>query len=262
MSHPEPVLLTTVSSRTVQPQLRCICFPYAGGNRSSFIRFAALVPSWLEVVVLDLPGRAERQAEPAFRQLTPILQLLLAQYQRLTPLPTLFYGHSFGARIGYEFLHCLQNAGLPLPQLMVAAAARAPHLTTLTERYSELSDAEFIRHLAKLGDASTGWFDDAELLSQVLPALRADFRMVDDYQPTIRAPLPVRGLALCAERDPAVSAEQSQGWEMYFTEFNQQVLPQRGHFFIDTHPEEVAAILLPSLRHMRRCIGESHAQIY
>ena len=46
------------------PDLRLICFPYAGGSAHLFKGWEVYLPAEVEVCAVQLPGRAQRIAEP------------------------------------------------------------------------------------------------------------------------------------------------------------------------------------------------------
>ncbi|MGV7927253.1 thioesterase II family protein, partial [Mycobacterium kansasii] len=50
--------------RLVTPAMRLFCLPYSGASAMIYARWRRLVPSWLEVVPVELPGRGRRMDEP------------------------------------------------------------------------------------------------------------------------------------------------------------------------------------------------------
>ena len=66
------------------PKVRLFCLPFAGGGASTYRLWPTVLPSWIEVCPIQLPGREDRYREPAFtntigisraiaRELTPYL---------------------------------------------------------------------------------------------------------------------------------------------------------------------------------------------
>jgi surfactin synthase thioesterase subunit len=69
-------------------------------------------------------------------------------------------------------------------------------------------------------------------LRLLLPALRADLQMVENYRHDEEPPLDVDILALGGTDDPAISATQINDWRRHTTrEFSARLLPG-GHFFL------------------------------
>src|SRR4051812_36433387 len=79
------------------------CFPHAGGAASSFVRVARGLPTAIDTVAVQYPGRQDRHTEagmPSIAALADrVAEVLTA---RPSPLPTVLLGHSMGAVVAYE----------------------------------------------------------------------------------------------------------------------------------------------------------------
>src|SRR5580693_7148326 len=96
-------------------RLRLFCFPYAGGSAAVYREWARYLPSPVEVVPIEYPGRGGRLSEPAFKVLPELLEALHPEIVPLLDIPFAFFGHSMGASVAFELSRILrkQNGILP-----------------------------------------------------------------------------------------------------------------------------------------------------
>src|SRR5688572_21079781 len=80
-----------------QAQLRLYCFPYAGGGKNIFRSWAGALPSGIELVPVQLPGRDTRIADPPFSQAEPLVESLGQAVAPHLNFTFAFFGHSMGA---------------------------------------------------------------------------------------------------------------------------------------------------------------------
>ena len=100
-------------------RLRLFCFPHAGGGALAIRNWSRQLPSDIEVLVVQPPGREERIGEPAFDRLAPLVEAAAAALAPYLDLPYAFFGHSFGALVAFE-------AGAPAASIE-NAFARSSH---------------------------------------------------------------------------------------------------------------------------------------
>ncbi|HZH03347.1 MAG TPA: thioesterase domain-containing protein, partial [Myxococcaceae bacterium] len=58
-------------------RVRLFCFPHAGGGASAYRQWADLVPEWVEICAVQLPGRETRFGERPFEALAPLLDAVM-----------------------------------------------------------------------------------------------------------------------------------------------------------------------------------------
>jgi len=130
--------------------------------------------------------------------------------------------------------------GPPLMGLAVSGRS-APHLGARVQPVCAMSDAVFIEYLSSIGGTPGEVLRQPELMALLMPMLRADFRMVDDYQPPA-SPLGLQCpmIAFYGVDDPATPADRMAAWSAYGAEgFRLEALPG-GHFFLE--PERAAIL--------------------
>ncbi len=169
------------------------CLPHAGGGAAAFRGWARALAPDVETLVVQLPGRERRIAEPAVIDPHAVAAAVrLAIEARGTPAYA-FYGHSFGAWLAFEVIRELRRLGAPPPIRLYVGATRPPDagLAAALRGLSTAPDTELAARLARLGGMPAGVFAEDELRDLVLPALRADFTWLDNYAYQPEQPLAV-----------------------------------------------------------------------
>lgn len=220
-----------VHARPAVPGRRLVCFPFAGGGAGVYKRWAEHLAGDVELLAVQLPGRENRVLVPPLRQLAQAADLLVSQLQRLPRRPTVFFGHSMGALLAYEAALRLP-LGADLQQLVVSGRS-GPHMPSTTPPVATLDDPAFLALLGGMGGTSAAVLNQPELMRLLLPMLRADFGMVDDYRPAPAAPtLSCPVLAVHGRDDPSTSVARMQAWATTtHAQFRLQEFPG-GHFFL------------------------------
>lgn len=179
--------LPDAPTRPDQPTL--FCFPYAGGGASIFRSWPAACPS-VAIRAVQLPGREQRLREPAFTEMPALIAALAAALAPWPRAPFAFFGHSMGALIAFELARWLQRRSAPSPVHLFVSARRAPDLPGDPPIHA-LPDSAFVEKIRSLGGTPEAALQHRELMTLLLPTLRADFALVEGYRYQPGAPLPM-----------------------------------------------------------------------
>ena len=222
-----------VLRRSDTPRLRLFCFPYAGAGPAVYKSWAALLPPSIELVGVHYPGREARAGEPL---LTDLEQLVGRLHEALPPfldMPFAFFGHSMGAYVAFELSKALEAHGLG-PEHLFLSGAGAPHLPERAPIH-DLPSRAFLTEVIRLNGIPKEVMGSPELLSYLLPILRADFtacgRYSADQSRTLNCPLSVFG----GTRDPRVGAECISAWRDYAGLSITVDMFDGDHFFLHEH---------------------------
>ncbi|NYT94593.1 thioesterase II family protein [Salinispora sp. H7-4] len=196
--------------RVVEPRIRLVCFPHAGGNAQLFHGWSALLPADVEVLAVRYPGRLDRLAEPCATDMTELADDITAALSWCPTRSVALFGHSMGSSVAYEVTLRLEAAGIPVRRLFVSAHA-APHQAQRT-RLHELGDDALVAGVRRLGDLGSAAYDNAELRELLLPPLRADYALIEGYWPATPAPVRAAITAYVGDRDPGCTPERVRGW--------------------------------------------------
>lgn len=223
------------------PQL--FCFAHAGGGPSLFRSWRVRLAPEIAVRPVLLPGRESRLDEPPFRQLADLIKPLCAALEPHLDQPYAFFGHSMGAVIAYEAARRFSGGSMGGPRCLLVSGHRAPGLATSRQPLSGLPDDEFLAEIGRLNGTPPEVLDEPELLSMLLPTMRADFELADTYQPLPGGRLHCPVVAYLSTADPEVSQAQVLGWRDVTTgEFTTRVF-SGDHFYLkEGRPDVLNAV--------------------
>lgn len=227
--------------------VRLFCLSYAGGGASLFRSWPAALPG-VDVAPIQLPGHEERMSEPPIADMPPLVTALAAAVCPHLDRPFAVFGHSMGARIAFELTRELRRRDAPLPVRLFVSACKAPHIPRVpTPPVMTLSDRLFTGMLRRMNGTPPEVFDDPELVRAVLPALRADFTLVDTYEyadePALAVPISVIG----GTEDPEAREDDLLAWQAHTTEDFRLRLLAGGHFVVRTRENELTAAVARDL---------------
>lgn len=220
------------------PSLRLFCFPYAGGSSNIYLNWCDHFPDYIELILIQPPGRGSRISESPHTCMLALIDELLENNSIFNEVPFVFFGHSLGSRVAYELACQLDNKGLPSPKYLIASGSRAPHIPVSQKMLHTLSDEEFTEELRSLNGTPIEILQNPELLELLLPMLRADFRISDTYQAQAK-PLSCPISVFHGINDIDIEPTHIEAWEQ-LTLLNMKVRTFEGdHFFINQQREKV-----------------------
>nr|WP_275884443.1 alpha/beta fold hydrolase [Streptomyces sp. FXJ1.172]WEP00989.1 alpha/beta fold hydrolase [Streptomyces sp. FXJ1.172] len=221
-------------------QLFLACLPFAGSGAGFFRGWEKLGVSEVTVLPVQLPGREERFLDDPFTEVADAVAELtpkiLADAGGRAPLA--LFGHSLGAVLAYEIARELERIGHPGLCHLFVSGSPGPH-NGRAERATGLPDKEFLAGVQRFAGYRHAAFDDPELAEVLLPVLRADVQMHENYRATGTEPLSVPITALRGEQDELVSREQAEQWAGQTRgAFAYRELPG-GHMYLVDEPDQV-----------------------
>ncbi len=196
---------------------------------------------------VQLPGRGRRLAERSFSEIGPLVDALAGAVTPLLDKPFAFYGHSMGALVAFELGRQLRRQELAVPSRLFVAACGAPHLPRETKQINELPDTEFRLELRRLNGTPREVLEHDELMSLLIPMLRADFRVCETYayRPEAAAGFPLTAIA--GAGDVGMTIDHVRAWREHAAEsFALYVLPG-DHFFLHTQQAALLEIICEEL---------------
>lgn len=218
--------------------IRLFCFPFAGGSSATYLPWAGHLPAHVELVVCQLPGRGLRLMEPAYDSMPRLVSDLCAAMTHYQDKPFIFFGHSMGAKVAYEVAVTLRQFKKTLPTKLIVSAASAPFLPRKQAPISHLPDSLFIQAIGALEGTPAQVLANPELMALFLPSLRADFKMVEEYQSGDHAKLDCSLTLLGGVDDKNVSTLELNAWRQLFTQFDETHLFPGGHFYFNKTPHQ------------------------
>jgi medium-chain acyl-[acyl-carrier-protein] hydrolase len=214
--------------------LRLFCFHHAGGNAQTFKGWLANLPPIVETVLIQLPGRGVRLAEPQITRLLPLSRIVAQALRQYLDKPFAFFGHSLGALLCFEVARSLRREHCREPVHIFVSATQAPLRSRRDERLSAMSRAALIEKLREFNGAPLEALRNEELMDLLLPTIRADFELCETYEYHPEAPLGCPITIYGGIEDHEVEREGLAAWsEMTTGPSNIRMFPG-GHFYINT----------------------------
>jgi medium-chain acyl-[acyl-carrier-protein] hydrolase len=229
-------------------KVRLFCFASAGHGPSMFRSWAALVRSDVELSIIQLPGRESRWTEAPLVRLADLLPALTQALEPRLDRPFAFFGHSLGALIAFETARHLRRARALTPCHLFASAHRAPQIPNRHPRISHLPDRHFVAEVnARHGGVPDAVAENRELMDLMLPSLKADYRLFEDYEYAPEEPLNCPLSAFGGSTDVYVTSQDIAPWEAQTTGRFELRIVSGGHFFVNDAREHVVATVMSDL---------------
>lgn len=222
---------------------KLFCFPHAGGSAMNYAHWRNLMPSWIDVVPIEMAGRGNRWDAPFYKSLTGdgTDDVVRQIAEHLDDTPFALFGHSMGALFAYEASLRIISELNRTPAHVFLSGSEAPHLRVNKYLYL-LPDKEFQDHVLQIGGTSPDIFENEELAKLFLPILRADYRLAETYHSANRVKLNCDITALYGAQD-RYSRIDAEEWKHYTKGICYVNEFQGNHFFIHANKEQVVDLI-------------------
>ena len=221
---------------------RLVCFPHAGGTAGSFSGWADRLPLGTELIAVQYPGRQDRIAEPPVADMAQMAKCVADALLPMLDRPMILFGHSMGTGLSYEVAWSLENSVDFVMDHVFVSARPPPHRINGEHRH-RLPEKELISEMRELGGADAEAYDYPNLLPLIIPPLRSDLALLDQYRPQrldpLRAPLTVFG----GKADDTCSSEKLAAWADATTAGTRvQLFPGGHHYLRESETDVVRAV--------------------
>lgn len=221
------------------------CLPFAGGNKYSYQKFLQ-IPSGLNIIPLDYPGRGTRARLPLLFRVDDLVEDLYQQIIidiRRTRFDYAIFGHSMGALMAYLLAKKLVANGDHLPTNLFLSGAAAPSATCRKNvRRHLLPTQAFKDELKKFGGFHDELLVNEEMFNYIEPILRADFRACETYSHVEYPPLDIPFTVITGTEEE-FKPPDIQTWQLESrVEVDFRQIPGN-HFFILKSPRSILDII-------------------
>ncbi len=215
-------------------RFRLYCFPFAGGSAALFADWHELLPAWIDVCPVQLPGRGRRMHEKPLAELGELARCLADDLEAaIDQTPYAMFGYSMGAFVAFELARELARRGKPLPEHLFVAAQKGPPVPSRPPYWYGLEQDDLIGKLRDLGGTPESMLGSQLMLRLFLPVIRADFEVVEGYRYAEQPKLPVPITAFCAAGDSLASPQRMLTWETVTSGTFRFETLAGDHFFIN-----------------------------
>lgn len=225
-----------------------LCLPCAGASAILYLRWRGLLPEWIRVEPVELPGRGSRLAEALIEDFDQLVEhICMEQAQALEGRYALF-GHSMGALLAYGVAQRQRQRSLAMPRALFVSASSAPSRRDPARFANKGDDASLIADLRKQGGTPEAVFASSELLRMTLDALRADYRACASFRYAASEPLAVP-VHVFGGRDDDIDAGQLEAWRREAGGAFSLDWFSGGHFFLRQQEQAVLTAVVRDLLH-------------
>lgn len=203
----------------------------------------------IDVCPVVLPGRESRASEPPRTDLPSLVRdLAEALHPVLEHAPYALFGHSMGSWLAFELAREQRRRGAALPVHLFVSARRAPHLPDRHDPIHHLPEDAFVQAIqARYQAIPERMLERPAFLRMFLPALQADFALLERWAPMEEPPLPVPITCLHGRDDHTVSRDDVLAWRGCTTaDFSVATLPG-GHFYLESERERITDLVSDAL---------------
>ncbi|WP_329241749.1 alpha/beta fold hydrolase [Actinoallomurus sp. NBC_01490] len=236
---PEAGSWTVRWNHVPSPRLRLFCLPHAGGGAAVYRPWPRHLPPDVEVVAIRLPGRESRFREPALTRVGHVVGALVQEIAPLLDRPHVWFGHSMGALLAFEVCRELRRRGLGEPARLMVSGRPAPDIPSRRPPIHDAPLPDLLTRLRELGGTPPEFLEDPDVMSPLLPALRADFAVVETYRyrpgPPLDCPISVFGGAA----DLEATLDELRAWRAHTSVRCIVRTFEGGHFYLHDTPQEV-----------------------
>ncbi|GGI55042.1 thioesterase II family protein [Oxalicibacterium solurbis] len=167
----------------MQSPLSLLCLPWAGASAMTYMRWRRVLPQWIRIVPLELPGRGSRPAEPAVEDFAQLVAGLHDDYNHMLRGRYALFGHGMGALLAYGLAQRVRDAGgVPPQSLLVSGSAGPVRCSTMACRQGNCGDAELIAELQRQGCTARQVFELPDLMHKALGVMRADHCICSSFR--------------------------------------------------------------------------------
>jgi medium-chain acyl-[acyl-carrier-protein] hydrolase len=249
---PPPIRRRAIAVPFSKPQAttRLFVFPHAGSGASSYHFLArACKDDPIEINIIQYPGREMRIREAPFDEMDAMVASLDDDLRGLlVERPFAFLGHSMGALVAFELTRRLAETRGPVPQQLFLSGRQAPHRPALNLPVDSMSDAAFLDAVGRRYNALPAeLMANPEILSLLLPSLRADFKLMAGHRYRPGAPLGVGLTLINGADDPWVDKDSIEAWQVETQRPIERHWLPGGHFYL---PEAVTTVRQVMLRRL------------
>lgn len=221
------------------------CFPYAGGGTLPFRRWWQALPTYVDLCLVQLPGRETLLRETPLTSLTEVVEAVVPELLPYFDKPFVFFGHSMGTFISFELALLLRSRYQIQPAHLFVSGCRAPQIERTKPPIYNLPETRFLEELRRLNGTPEEILQSEELMQLMKPVLRADFEVSETYTYTQTTPLDCPITAFGGLQDPEATRTELKAWcEQTSAAFSLQMFPG-DHFFLHS----AQPVLLQTIAH-------------
>ncbi len=233
-------LFKLIKKAAVKVKLKIYCFPYLGTGSSVYEKWAGMFENDVELIAIQPPGREERSDAKPFISMPELIESLLFHFEEPEE-DFIFFGHSFGGIMAYEFYTALKQNSKKLPYKLFLSACEAP-IKPSESRLHELSDTDFIEEMVVKYENSKDVQARKTALNGSVSVVRADVQILETYI-SVKEPIDIPIVVIAGTNDHIAGIDKVKSWiSLSSNNFSIHYI-KGGHELIKDHSNEIVEII-------------------
>lgn len=227
-----------------RPSVRLFCIPHAGGGATAFRGWRERLAPEIEATIIRLPGREARFRDRPYERMEPLVEDLAAAVLPWLEhdQPFAFFGNSLGSLIAWETIQEIRRRTGREPVHVFVAAAGAPHRPRSLFPIGHFEDSAFIDAVnERYGGIPAPLLSDRDYLAIMLPALRADICLLENYRRSGPEPISCPITVFGGRFDATTSEEDLRSWQEQTRGAFELVLLDEDHLFLQSSRDPLTA---------------------
>lgn len=162
-------------------KIAVICIPYGGGWSTIYKGWEPYFAPEIALLSVKFPGRGQRMEEAPHTDMRELVEQITPDIAKLD-LPIIFYGGCFGGLCSYEIIKELEGKYGKTVLHFFSNSLVSPRYVVEDMGISNWPDQKLTRELLRRGELPEEIIKDEEVLEFLLPGIRADYRIYENYQ--------------------------------------------------------------------------------
>lgn len=185
----------------------------------------------VDVITVEYCGHGGLFGKGLYKRIFELRDDLIERYFLYNQEPFIIYGHSLCSLVAYEITCELRKRNCLMPEHVVFASFRPPHLLDRRKKYTTMSKDDFLERIVQLGNTPKEVIENEELKEIVYEILYADMKLVDDYVFDGIENIGISVSAFAGMNDDEAPKNEINEWSKYTDkEFNIRIF-NGDHFF-------------------------------
>ncbi len=223
---------------------RLVCFHSMGVGASLFTNFLVNAPENYDILAVQTPGRENRMHEPVMESVAELADEIAQSLHPFLDRPVVIWGHSFGGVVAWEVTRRLREQHNWEPLHFLVTGTAGPHLMHLWQKREVLAKALVVDNSPEYLVSLSRYVDDAEFLKSIIPLMRTDYPLLQNYQYEDVAPLSCPITAFAARHDDMVYTDEILEWARHTNSRFDLIEVDGDHWFLNRNRELILATLV------------------
>ncbi|MGM1050338.1 MAG: thioesterase II family protein [Bacillota bacterium] len=220
------------------------CLPYAGGSKSMYYSWKGLIDPLITLESLELKGRGKRYGEGFYEDFDEAVDdMFLSVKEKIIHNEYAFFGHSMGALLAYELYYRICDESLRKPTHIFFSGQKAPSAGRKEKKMHSLPDDEFLKEVVALGGTPGELLENKELMQLVLPILRSDFEINENYIYKERKDKIECDITVFKGKEEDMALEEILVWKTRGGRGFKIFTLEGNHFFINSNAKNITSII-------------------